>query len=199
MNRIINLVVMILLFTTSFSQDLKTPSQGKSIVYFTRYDATGFLINFKYFDGEKYLGKFNYGKYLIYECDPGKHIFWSKAENMDFIDANLEADKIYIIDSSPQMGAIKAGVKLIPFSNQLDNYDRYKKRIFKSLEKGVEFKANEQDLKEDADELKDLIKKGLEKFKVLKLDEDSSKIEYLFPYMFYDKNYFKEKDLTNKK
>jgi len=190
---------LILLFCSffSFGQELDTPKSGKVLVYFTRYDATGFLINFKYFDGEKYLGKFNYGKYLVYECEPGKHIFWSKSENFDFIDADLQADKIYIIDSRPQMGAFKAGVKLIIFNKELDNYDRYKKRIFKSIEKGERYLTSEEELKNEEVEIKDLITKGLEKYNKLK-SENSDRIEFLSDGMFFDKTFFVEKDFTNK-
>lgn len=191
------LLLLFVLFLTvsAFSQEIETPKKGKVIVYFTRYDAAGFLINFKYFDGEKYLGKFNHGKYLVYECEPGKHIFWAKAENFDFIEADLEAGRTYIIDSRPQMGAFKAGVRLVVFNKELDNYDRYKKRIFKSLVNGKRYLPSEDDVKSEESEIKDLIQKGLEKFNKLK-NEKSDKIEFLSDGMFYDKDYFVEKDFT---
>ena len=192
-------VLLLFLFTSffSFSQELETPKEGKVLVYFTRYDAAGFLINFKYFDGEKYLGKFNYGKYLVYECEPGKHVFWSKSENFDYVEAELEAGRIYIIDSRPQMGAFKAGVKLVVFSKQLDNYDRYKKRIFKSLEKGERYLPSAEEIKSEEIEIKDLIEKGMAKYNKLK-NENSDRIEALTDGMFYDKDYFVEKDFTKK-
>lgn len=192
-------LVVLLLFTTlfTFGQELDTPKEGKVLVYFTRYDSTGFLINFKYFDGDKYLGKFNHGKYMIYECEPGKHIFWSKSENFDFVEAELEAGRIYIIDSRPQMGAFKAAVKLIVFNKELSNYDRYKKRIFKSIEIGKRFLPSEEDIKNEAEEIKDLIEKGMEKYNKLK-SENSERIELLTDGMFYDKDYFVEKDFTKK-
>ena len=179
------------------AQDLKTPSEGKSLIYFTRYDAAGFLINFKYFDGEKYLGKFSHGNYLVYECEPGKHIFWSKSENMSFIEADLQVGKTYIVDSRPQMGFIKAGVELIPFTKDLDNYDRYKKRIFRSLEDGTIYAIMPDDLKNEEAELKELIERGMAKYK----DKVAvgKEIKKLLPENFYDKEYFKKEDLTNKK
>jgi hypothetical protein len=189
--------LLLFLFTTAFSfgQELDIPKEGKAIVYFTRYDAAGFLINFKYFDGEKYLGKFNHGKYMVYECEPGKHIFWSKSENYDFVDATLEAGRIYIIDSRPQMGAFKAGVQLVVFNKELNNYDRYKKRIFKSLVNGQRYIASEEDLKSEETDIKDTIQKGLGKYNKLK-NENSDKIAILTDGMFYDKDYFVEKDFT---
>ncbi|QBZ97357.1 hypothetical protein [Flavobacterium sangjuense] len=191
--------LLLLVFTSfySFGQQIDKPKEDKALVYFTRFDAAGFLINFKYFDGEKYLGKFNYGKYLVYECEPGKHIFWSKAENFDFVDANLEAGKVYIIDARPKMGAFKAGVELVVFNKELDNYDRYKKRIFKSIEKGERYIANDEELKSEEVEIKDLIQKGMEKYTKLK-NENSDKIAVLIDGMFFDDSYFVEKDFTKK-
>lgn len=193
-----NLLVLVLFITNfAFAQELDTPKEGKVLVYFTRYDATGFLINFKYFDGDKYLGKFNHGKYMVYECEPGKHIFWSKAENFDFVEAELEAGRVYIIDSRPQVGAIKAGVNLVIFNKELSNYDRYKKRIFKSLENGTRYLPSEDDINKEAEEIKDLTAKGMEKFKKLK-SEGSERIGILTDGMFFDKDYFVDKDFTKK-
>lgn len=193
-----NLLVLFLFITNfAFAQELDTPKEGKVLVYFTRYDATGFLINFKYFDGDKYLGKFNHGKYMVYECEPGKHIFWSKAENFDFVEAELEAGRVYIIDSRPQVGAIKAGVNLVIFNKELSNYDRYKKRIFKSLENGTRYLPSEDDINKEAEEIIDLTAKGMEKFKKLK-SEGSDRIGILTDGMFFDKDYFVDKDFTKK-
>jgi hypothetical protein len=154
----------------AFSQELKKPAEGKAMVYFIRSNSMGFLINFKYFDGEKYLGKFNYGKFLSYECEPGKHLFWSKSENVDFVEANLDADKIYIIDSEPQMGAFKAGVKLVPFVDdilQYKNEKRYlkaKERILKSITENKEYTIRTEDLEEAKQDLEGVIKRNIEKY-----------------------------------
>jgi len=189
------LLLFLLTSFFGFSQELDTPKEGKALVYFTRYDAAGFLINFKYFDGEKYLGKFNHGKYMVYECEPGKHIFWAKSENYDFVEATLEAGRIYIIDSRPQMGAFKAGVNLVVFNKELDNYDRYKKRIFKSLKNGSRYVANEEEIKKEEADIKDTIEKGMSKYSKLK-NENSDRIQILTDGMFYDKDYFVERDFT---
>ncbi|WP_296687171.1 hypothetical protein [Flavobacterium sp.] len=154
----------------AFSQELKKPAEGKAIVYFIRSNSMGFLINFKYFDGEKYLGKFNYGKYLAYECEPGKHLFWSKSENVDFVEANLDAGKIYIIDSEPQMGAFKAGVKLVPFVDdvlQFKNEKKYlktKERILKSITEKKEYTINDEDLEEAKQDLEGVVRRNIEKY-----------------------------------
>ena len=168
--------LLILLFSvfsfSVFSQEFKKPSEGKSMVYFVRTTSLGFLINFKYFDNEKYLGKFNYGKYIAYECEPGKHLFWSKSENIDFIEAELEANKIYIIDSEPQMGAIKAGVKLVPFVDNVSNFKNEKKylktrnNIISSITEKKEFILNKDSSDQDDQEsdYTSLIKKSIERY-----------------------------------
>jgi hypothetical protein len=177
MKKIIYLFILFISFF-NFAQELRKPSEGKSMVYFSRYDSMGFLINFKYFDGEKYLGKFNYGKYLAYECDPGKHLFWAKSENVDFVEADLEAGKIYILDSEPQMGAFKAGVKLIPFDNNPSKYKneksylKKKTRLLESISKGKSYILSEEDLNEQVLDLQELIKRIMEKYNKLKIDNE---------------------------
>ena len=79
--------IMALFALQSDAQQLQKPAAGKCIVYFTRVTSMGVAINFKYFDGEKYLGKFNGRKYMIYECDPGRHLFWARSENNDYVEA----------------------------------------------------------------------------------------------------------------
>ncbi|QOG02930.1 hypothetical protein [Flavobacterium sp. MDT1-60] len=189
MRKIFILVFAILSFA-GYAQELKKPTEGKSVVYFVRSSAMGFLINFKYFDGEKYLGKFNYGKYLVYECEPGKHIFWSRSENTDFIEADLEAGKIYIVDSAAQMGAIKAGVELIPFNPNPESYKTQKKfekkktAILKSISEKKEYVATDADLKEGFEEYESIIKKSTEKYN--KLKEKGEEFAKVLPEMSYN-------------
>lgn len=188
--RKIIIFALTILSITVYSQELKKPSEGKSIVYFVRSSAMGFLINFKYFDGEKYLGKFNYGEYMVYQCEPGKHIFWSRSENTDFIEADLEAGKIYIVDSEAQMGAIKAGVELIPFNPNPESYKTPKKfakkkaAILKSISEKKEYVATDVDLKEGFEEYESIIKKSTEKYN--KLKEKGEEFAKLLPEMSYN-------------
>lgn len=106
--------ILVLAFLLLFSsaqlqaQSLATPSEGKALVYFIRSAGTGALVNFKYFDGEKYLGKFSGMNYFLYECDPGEHVFWVTSENRQFIEADLLPNKVYMVEVIPTTGAIKA-------------------------------------------------------------------------------------------
>ncbi|KAF2507669.1 hypothetical protein EYY60_17095 [Flavobacterium zhairuonense] len=189
MRKLFILLFAILSFA-GYSQELKKPTEGKSIIYFVRSSGMGALINFKYFDGEKYLGKFNYGKYLVYECEPGKHIFWSRSENTNFIEADLEAGKVYIVDSEAQMGAIKAGVKLVPFNPNPDSYktpkkfEKKKAAILKSISEKKEYIATDADLKEGFEEYESIIKKSTEKYN--KSKEKGEEFAKVLPEMSYN-------------
>ena len=165
-----SIVVSLMCFaaiSSAFGQEFKKPSEGKSLVYFVRSSGTGALINFKYFDGEKYLGKMNGIHYFTYECDPGNHIFWAAAENRDFISGELKPNETYVIEVRPTMGAVKAAVRL----HQISPDDE------KSLKKAYKVMA-----KKPATELKGLdedmaffIKNGMERFE--KTQSESKKIE----------------------
>ena len=110
-------VFLILILFSSFissAQEISPAPDGKAAIYFVRTSALGFAINFSFYDSTKLLGKFNGPNYFRYECEPGSHLLWARSENRDFIEADLEAGKIYFIEAVPQMGAVKAGVKIYP-------------------------------------------------------------------------------------
>ncbi|MFZ2283893.1 MAG: hypothetical protein WAV86_08455 [Lutibacter sp.] len=164
MKKIILLSLMSLLNLILFSQNIEPAPNDKSVVYFTRANTVGALINFTYFDGEKVIGKFNGPKYIRYECIPGEHLFWARSENKSFIEANLEAGKIYIIDVVPKMGAIKASVSLVPVNSK-----KYKlKQIQKLLSKRDSETFNESQLNELQVEMNEIIIRGMEKYNQLK-------------------------------
>lgn len=52
---------------------------------------------------------------IAYYCEPGEHLFMVIAENADFMEANLEAGKIYYAIITPRMGVWKARFSLHPF------------------------------------------------------------------------------------
>ncbi len=142
------------------AQELQTPAPGKSIVYFMRTSGTGALINFKYFDGDKYLGKFSGLNYFYYECNPGEHLFWVAAENRDFIKAELLEDKVYVIQVIPTMGAFKAAVKL----KAVDKSDlKTMKKVNKLLSKKEPLTLDKAKVNAESAKLEFFIKNGLEK------------------------------------
>lgn len=163
------------------AQKFETPPEGKSVVYFARVVSTGSLINFKYFDGNQYLGKYNARKYIRYECEPGKHLFWARSENVDFIEADLKEGAIYFIDVKPQIGLNKAQVKLVPINK--DDDSTFFKRLEKLIDKKKTLTFNPKEFKEEAESLKPAIDRILERYesKIKK----TNKVEYLKPDMNY--------------
>ena len=157
-------LILLLSFTVTFSQieskKITPPSEGKTVIYFLRTSSLGALMNIRYFDSGKYLGKFNGRNYLRYECDPGEKTFWIKAENIDVLKANLEANKIYLVETNAVMGGFSAGAKfkLIDF-----NKKSQVKRINKLLKKKDSKTFTEEELKEQLEKMKNAFQKGMKK------------------------------------
>ncbi|HCO68870.1 MAG TPA: hypothetical protein DIT04_14090 [Dysgonomonas sp.] len=114
---------------------LQYPSEGRCMVYITRRSSAAMLISFKIFDGDIFLGKLKANKYFAYECDPGEHVFIARSENTDYVDATLEANKIYVIDAQVKMGIVKAKVKMVPLDKKHKKYEKEKKKFFEFIEK----------------------------------------------------------------
>ena len=160
------LLVSIGSLSSAFGQEFEKPAEGKSLVYFVRLSGMGALINFKYFDGDKYLGKINGSNYFIYECDPGEHIFWVAAENRDFIKGELKPNSTYVIEVRPTVGAFTSAVRLHPVA---PDDEKALKRVKKMLSKKSPKELNGQD--EDMDFF---IKNGMDRYKKIE-----SKVEVI--------------------
>jgi len=111
---------------------------------------------------------------LVYECEPGKHVFWASSENKSVIEAELEAGKVYIINSEVRMGILYAEVELLPFDNNpnsyknIKKYDLRKKMILNSISEHKEYIPLAEELAIEAKEFEKLISNGLEKYNKLK-------------------------------
>lgn len=171
-------LIVIFSFVSSFffaqeKQEILKPSEGKSLVYFIRPSAGAFLIEFKLFHQDKYLGKLKANRYLTYECDPGEQLFWASSENRDFVKANLEPNKVYVISVMPQFGAFVAGVNMVPLSPN----DFQAKNDFNYIIKKNKGAAFTEESVKFSDEYESIVA-GLEKYKKLR-DSDSDKIRQL--------------------
>ncbi len=169
-------IIILTLFIVQLgnAQEYKSPKEGKSLVYFVRPSGLGALINFKYFDGEQYLGKFNGSNYIIYECNPGEHLFWASAENREFVEADLRENSVYIIEARPMMGAIKARISLIPI--EVDNVKAMKK-INRLLSRKEAKKMDSTTLERDSKKFEYYIKNGLKRHQ--ELTNSNKKIKQL--------------------
>lgn len=163
-----NLLFGILFFIPfySLSQDIAPAPSDKAVVYFARAYSTGSMINFTYFDSTKVIGKFNGPKYMRYECEPGEHLFWARSENRDFLRANLEAGKIYIIEVIPMMGAIKAAVRLVPVNSP----DYKLKRIQKLLARKSAVTFSQAELDAHQHVMNDVMERGMNKMTTMEYE-----------------------------
>lgn len=163
------------------AQGIQGPAAGKSVVYFVRESPLGLVINFSFFDNDKFIGKFDGAEYMRYECAPGEHLFWSRAENRDFITADLEPGKIYFVEVAPQMGFVKASVKLIP----VDPKDaKTVKSMLKLINKKGPVTYPQEELDAENERLQEAISQGRAKYhEELKSGAVFSRLE---KNMFYD-------------
>ncbi|MFQ5901460.1 MAG: hypothetical protein ACE5IH_07890 [Thermodesulfobacteriota bacterium] len=95
------------------AQTLLNPTEGKALVRFMRPSGVGYAVNFNVLDGEKVIGNSVAKSQFDYLTDPGKHLFIATAENKAFVEAKLEAGKVYYILTQVKMGAWRARVGLI--------------------------------------------------------------------------------------
>lgn len=159
--QILFIISLFLITLSAIGQNIEPAPADKAVVYFTRTSSMGFAINFSYFDSTTLIGVFNGPKYIRYECEPGRHIFWARSENKDFVEAELEAGKVYFIEAIATMGAVKAGVDLVPVD---PNDVRMMKKIFKLLAKRYSESFTADELQFESTRLQDVIARGIEKY-----------------------------------
>ena len=146
-------------------QDIAPAPADKAVVYFARVSSLGFAINFSYFDSATLVWKSNGSNYFRYECAPGSHLFWARSENRDFVEAEVEAGKIYFLEAVPKMGAIKAGVRLEVIDPQNPADQKRVSKILKLIGKKSPESFTAEDQEKEAKNLEDAVKRGLEKYK----------------------------------
>lgn len=108
-------VISVIAFSSvsaTYAQGFEPPSEGKAVVYFVRINSIGSMVNFKYFDHDKFIGKFKGKNNLRYECTPGEHLFWATSERKDFITTDFIEGGTYIVVVEAKMGGMSAGLKL---------------------------------------------------------------------------------------
>jgi len=166
--------------------EVTPPAKGKAVVYFARtsggYSLSSIATNFNFFDKEHFIGKFSSTGYVRYECEPGEHVFWCRAENSDFMTAELEADKIYFVLAEDHMALATARVELRP----IDPHNKKDNGRVKSILKLIERKEPDVTTPE---EIAQEEKKQDQHARAIKNFEDGKKgkIERLTKEMFYEK------------
>lgn len=145
--------------------ELQNPKKGKAAVYFVRTETSAFLINFRHFHYDKFIGKFAGMGYIRYECDPGEQIFWASSQNAIFMKAYLEPDKIYVIEEIPAMSFGYAQVKLgMPKKYDEKYFAKFRKRVLRVLsDKNLDKTPTQQELDTTQSEYAKEVENGLRK------------------------------------
>ena len=132
------LIIVLLSLTAVYTvsaQGFQPPTDGKAVVYFTRVTKYGKPTSFEFFHQDKYIGAFKGSQYMRYECEPGAQLFWASSENKEFITAEVEAGKTYIVMVDVIMGIMKAHVGLTPIGvDNSEELERAKALINKKAE-----------------------------------------------------------------
>jgi hypothetical protein len=91
----------------------------KALVVFMRVSNVGGGISAPIFDstgaGNELIAVLGPKEKVAYYCAPGERHFMVLGENADFMDARLEAGKVYYAIATPRMGVWKARFSLHPF------------------------------------------------------------------------------------
>lgn len=155
--------LILLLSSTILSSQPEDPAKAE--VYIVRTDIGGALINFRCFVGDQFVGKFNHGKYLRLELDPGEHVIWATSENRSYVRANLKAGETYVLNALPVTGALKAGVMLFPLQDPEKGVMRRAKRYVAKFKEKV---ISNEDLAKDQENFSEIIRLGLAKYEKVK-------------------------------
>lgn len=93
------------------AKNLATQNE-KGLVYVYRISSLGFAVGLMVDCNTVELASLYPKKYYLCALDPGKYIFTGHGENEDEVILNVEPNKKYYIEVTPQMGWIQARCKL---------------------------------------------------------------------------------------
>lgn len=146
-------------FSAQAQDELEPPAPGKSVIYIARTTPYGANFNFTYLDSATLLGRCAGPAYIRYECDPGHHVIWARAENRDYVEAELAPDKTYFILATVGVGMVTVQVDLVPINPSKDLKEM--ERIFKLIAKQRPVKFSPAQLESDKTDLGPAIERGL--------------------------------------
>jgi len=125
-------IIFILSSSSLFAQDSLSISKGKVEVYIIRNgfaNIANTLSTINLYNDCKYIGGLKGFKYIKYECDAGKQLFWGTADNKDFLELDLQVGQIYIIEVTDKLGFYKGCLKLRLVLPNTEDYTFLKSRI----------------------------------------------------------------------
>ena len=101
---------------------IKTPPEGKSQIIFLRPSTHGHAISAVIYDNDSFVSVVMAKTCNIYLTDPGEHQLMVVSEAADFLMADLEAGKSYVVLVTPRMGAWRARFSLEGLSPESDKW-----------------------------------------------------------------------------
>ncbi|NNE02825.1 MAG: hypothetical protein HKO81_09645 [Flavobacteriaceae bacterium] len=121
------LMLLFLISTPSLGQVIYEAPEDKAVVYFVRTvkGGSGILHGHEVFCENGPIGILTWKNFIRYECDPGSQLFGiarRKPTYQQFVDAELSAGKIYLIEVRHQF----QGIRMEPVNpnSDLDRLDR---------------------------------------------------------------------------
>jgi hypothetical protein len=99
------------------------PEHGKAMVVFMRPSSMGYGFQSSVFevrdDQPVLAGILAQKEKMVYQADPGEHLFMVIGESADFMSADLQAGKTYYALVTPRMGAWRARFSLKPINTYM--------------------------------------------------------------------------------
>ena len=182
-------VFYIFLLTTAIGlgQNKDTTENDMAVVYFIEMTEKPLVVfsGVHIYDGHEPIGTVPLKYYLRYECSPGEHLFYSiRPENSYFIEADLLAGKVYIIEvlELPGVMVAQAWLKPVNPTQKLFEIEDYRKVVNRKRSKyfyrNVE-KLNKIFLKREEKEKLEKYQRQLNKYDKKKVKE---KVKVLYPH-----------------
>ena len=174
------ILIIFMVFEINFiySQGFQPPSPGKAVVYFVRPKGYRNKVEYQFFNNDKYIGVMKGDNYMRYECEPGKQLFWTYLENHKYMEANLEAGKVYIVKAFITEGVIQLRVFWGPVKySEKERFEESRNMIMTM----APYVPLEQDLIKKNKKLSKVIKDNLKRYNTRK-DGDKA-IDVLSPDM----------------
>ncbi len=128
-----------------------------ALIYVLRPTSLGFAIKSFFLMDDEILGINRGSSYFFVNVKPGKHVFWSKSENVDALELNVEAGKTYYIQQHVQIGGFRARTKLevldeADAKEALAKCDKHGTLTAAGREKGMEIaREHRKDTQKDLD------------------------------------------------
>jgi hypothetical protein len=166
----INFIIFFLLvypISSLLAQSQTSSEYEKAKAYIVRNEFVNILKSYDFYNNDKYIGQLNALGCLEYECDAGKQLFWTAANNRNFLELDLKPGSTYIVEANFKIGLGKGmlELKLVP-----SNSDNYKYLIQKFQDKKI-VQLTHKDIQKQSFERKNYISRSLKRYKTKKQKE----------------------------